>query len=78
MRVPELALGWRLYQDAVLATSAGTARLRAVRSFTASSKLGRVHQVVGVDHRACRSSAAGRPRRSGGYRTVEKSGPNPG
>lgn len=41
-------LGWRLYQDAVLVTPVGTAALRTGRAFTASRKLGRVHQAVAV------------------------------
>lgn len=44
-------LGWRLYQDAVLATAPATAALRAGRQFSALRKLTRVHQMVGVYHR---------------------------
>lgn len=44
-------LGWRLYQDAVLATAQATAGLRAGRQFASLRKLTRVHQVIGVYHR---------------------------
>ncbi|MFC0546920.1 DNA methyltransferase [Kutzneria chonburiensis] len=44
-------LGWRLYQDAVLATPTGSAGLRAASAFLKSRKLARVHQMVAVYHR---------------------------
>lgn len=45
------SLGWRLYQDAVLATQSVTAGFRAGRQFAALRKLTRVHQMVAVYHR---------------------------
>lgn len=45
------SLGWKLYQDAVLATVPSTASLRAGRQFRALRKLTRIHQMVGVYHR---------------------------
>lgn len=45
------SLGWRLYQDAVLATVTATTAMRAGRQFAALRKLSRVHQMVGVYHR---------------------------